>query len=277
MTGSPIEKSPLSMDLNASMDALLADAVTSDYGRAPLEAPTDYRRHPAVLGLTIFCAITLAFILSLGITQNRRNAALNDGTRQQLIARVQAADSRVSNLEAQVTQSQQDLQAAEVAKLAGTSLGTQAQAKLNRLRRAVGFSPLAGYGVQVTMQDAPADVTSGTTSAAGRVMDRDIQMVVNGLWQSGATGITVNNRRLTSTSAIRKAGEAILVDYRPLLPPYVITAVGPDGDALAGRFRDGQAGLLLEQLQARYGVVWDLQTLGATTLPAAASNTIGGN
>lgn len=264
-------------DMNASMDALLADAVTSDYGRIPTDGPVDYRRHPAALALTIGCAVGLTFLLSLGLTQNRKSAAANDGTRQQLVARVETADRRVSALEAQVTQAQRDLQAAENAKLAGTSLGTQAQIKLNRLRKAVGFTPMIGNGVQVTLNDAPKDPTFTTTTSPGTVMDRDIQMVVNGLWEAGATGITVNGRRLTSLSAIRTAGSAILVDYRPLVPPYVVTAVAPDADALAGRFRDGQSGLLLEQLQTRYGVVWDLQTIGQTTLPAAANNYIGGN
>ncbi len=264
-------------DMNASMDALLADAVTSDYGRIPATAPVDYRRHPAAMALTIGCAIALTFVLSLGLTQNRKNAAANDGTRQQLVARVETADRRVSALEARVTQAQRDLQAAENAKLAGTSLGTQAQIKLNRLRKAVGFTPMIGNGVQVSLSDAPSDPTSTSATSPGTVMDRDIQMVVNGLWESGATGVTVNNRRLTTSSAIRTAGSAILVDYRPLVPPYIVTAVAPDADALAGRFRDGQAGLLLEQLQARYGVVWDLQTIGQTTLPAATNNYIGGN
>ena len=42
----------------------------------------------------------------------------------------------------------------------------------------------------------------------------------------GAESIAINNARLTTTSAIRYAGDAILVNYRPLLPPFVISAIG---------------------------------------------------
>ena len=47
--------------------------------------------------------------------------------------------------------------------------------------------------------------------------------------------------RLTSTSAIRFAGVAILVDFRPLTPPYVISALG-DPASLPGRSPAATAG-----------------------------------
>ena len=46
---------------------------------------------------------------------------------------------------------------------------------------------------------------------------------------------------VTAVSAIRSAGEAILVDYRPLSPPYRISAIG-DPDTLQTRFSDGPGG-----------------------------------
>jgi uncharacterized protein YlxW (UPF0749 family) len=58
--------------------------------------------------------------------------------------------------------------------------------------------------------------------------------------------------------------------------PYKITAIGKNADALAGRFRENQGGLLLEQLELRYGVVWELETIGQVTLPAATNQNIGG-
>ena len=65
-----------------------------------------------------------------------------------------------------------------------------------------------------------------TDIALAKVFDTDIQLLVNALWASGAEAITINESRLTTTSAIRSAGDAILVNYRPLLPPYKIAAIG---------------------------------------------------
>ena len=64
-------------------------------------------------------------------------------------------------------------------------------------------------------------------SAATQLLtDRDVRSVVNELWADGAEAISVNDIRLTPTSAIRFAGEAVLVDFEPINPPYVIRAIG---------------------------------------------------
>lgn len=132
-------------------------------------------------------------------------------------------------------------------------------------------------GVSVTLDDAISDeLIPDAALQSGRVVDSDLQMVVNGLWQAGATAVSINDHRLTGASAIRSAGQAILVDYRPLVRPYKIVAIAKNADALAGRFRENQGGLLLEQLELRFGVVWELETVGQVTLPASTNQNIGG-
>jgi len=92
----------------------------------------------------------------------------------------------------------------------------------------------------------------------GRVLDRDLQSVTNALWSVGATAIAINGIRLTSTTAIRSAGEAILVDYRPLALPYLITAVGPAD--LDVRLAESPEGSALRSLRQQYGIEWTLDS-----------------
>jgi hypothetical protein len=207
----------------------------------------------------------------MAIAQTQSQASENSITRDALVERVNAADRRVQELEATVLTAQNDLLNAEAATLAGTSLGEQARTRLERLRIATGQTEVIGEGVKVTIDDAPLQGPGAGDTEPGQVIDRDLQFIVNGLWQAGATDIAINGRRITPTSAIRAAGEAILVNYRPMSPPYVISAIAPDADKLAGRFRDNPAGLLLEELQARFGVVWELQRVSEILLPAASS------
>ena len=250
---------------DASLDSLLSDALTSDYAGTKGE---DHGRFTVIFIAAATTIVTL--VLGMALAQTRIQANENLTTRSALVERVRAADSRVAALEARVQSAQADLQAAEQATLAGTSLGQQAKERLARLRKAAGYTESTGSGVEVTLDDAAVDSAAPSDAQQpGRVVDRDLQQVVNGLWQAGATGIAINGRRLTSTSAIRAAGDAILVDYRPLLPPYKVVAIGADANQVAGKFRENQAGLLLEELEAKYGVIWELQTIGQTTLPAA--------
>jgi uncharacterized protein YlxW (UPF0749 family) len=255
------------MRVDASLDALLADALASDYANTSPNQSTGRLRVFFIAG----AATLVTLVLGMAIAQTRIQATENSSTRDALVQRVVAADRRVQELEATVLTAQNDLLNAEAAALAGTSLGDQARLRLERLRSATGQTEVFGDGVSVTVDDAPIDPLLGDETPPGQVIDRDLQMIVNGLWQAGATDIAINGRRLTPTSAIRAAGDAILVNYRPMSPPYVVSAIGPDADQLAGRFRENPAGLLLEELETQYGVIWELQTVGNISLPAAST------
>jgi uncharacterized protein YlxW (UPF0749 family) len=261
------------MRIDASLDALLADALTSDYEGTDKKQYQHRSKRNSIQILIVAASATLVtIVLGMAIAQTRSQASENSATRDALVERVQAADRRVQALEASVVTAQNDLISAESATLAGTSLGEQAQQRLERLRIATGQTQVSGSGITVTIDDAPRDSDITTGNESGKVLDGDLQLVINGLWKSGATHIAINERRLTPTSAIRSAGRAILVNYRPLIPPYVVTAISPDANKMAGMFRESSAGLLLEELEASYGVFWELNTVGEVTLPAAASD-----
>ena len=59
------------------------------------------------------------------------------------------------------------------------------------------------------------------------ILDRDLQLVVNSLWASGAEAIAVGGVRIGPNVTIRQAGGAILVDNQPISSPYAIVAIGP--------------------------------------------------
>ena len=114
----------------------------------------------------------------------------------------------------------------------------------------------------VRLADAPApiDPTTGRVSGGdvSRVLDVDLQSVVNGLWAGGAEAVAVNGQRLTALTTIRAAGSAILVDFRPVTSPYEVSAIGPDdlerpvqrlaaGPGDAGPGRPVRSGLLHPQ------------------------------
>ncbi|MEY9489940.1 uncharacterized protein YlxW (UPF0749 family) [Streptomyces calvus] len=135
-----------------------------------------------------------------------------------------------------------------------------------------------GPGVRLVVNDAK-DASGGgdgdprSTSGfsdTGRVRDRDMQRVVNGLWESGAEAVSINGQRLTALSAIRAAGDAILVDNRPLVPPYTVLAVG-DGKQLSDRFQNSADGLYLHALQENYGIRTAISVEDDVRLPAAPS------
>ncbi|MGH2828993.1 MAG: DUF881 domain-containing protein, partial [Actinomycetota bacterium] len=123
---------------------------------------------------------------------------------------------------------------ARVEALRGRGAAAGVQRDIDRLSLLAGTAAAAGPGVTVTLEDSP--LAEEEDSADFRIQDVDLQLVVNELWTAGAEAVAVNGQRIVSTSAIRSAGQAILVNYKVLTSPYRVAAIGPR-DALRDRFR----------------------------------------
>lgn len=148
--------------------------------------------------------------------------------------------------------------------------GARLTAELRALEAAVGLSAVRGPGLAVRLADAAAPPTPppGRPPEAGRVLDRDLQEVVNALWASGAEAVAVGDVRLTSTTAIRTAGQTILVDFRPLTSPYTVVALGEPGRLQRG-LAAAPVARRLRALRDAYRVGFTTSRLGEATLPAA--------
>jgi uncharacterized protein YlxW (UPF0749 family) len=143
--------------------------------------------------------------------------------------------------------------------------------RLRELAAVAGVGRVRGDGVVVRVADGPVE-TDAVTGAGGvdlgRVLDRDLQDIVNALFAGGAEAVAINGQRLTSTSTIRAAGSAILVDFKPVTGPYEVAAIGP-GD-LARRFDASGAARLLRQVSAEHGLSLQVRRVRDLTLPAAS-------
>jgi uncharacterized protein YlxW (UPF0749 family) len=124
----------------------------------------------------------------------------------------------------------------------------------------------------VRVGDARAEIDPVTGRPAahnpGRVLDRDLQEIANELWRSGAEAIAINGQRLISTSTIRVAGGAILVDFRPVTSPYEVSAVGSGG--LDRRFTESGTGRRFRRIAEVYRMEYTVRAQRGLTLPAAA-------
>ncbi|MFF1923238.1 DUF881 domain-containing protein [Streptomyces sp. NPDC058221] len=218
------------------------------------------------------CLVLAALVVTLGAAQARVSAPVLAKERQELIDRIDAETAAADTLEAQVEKVRDDVgrrQRKALEKHGGDQ--TQLVALLS------GATAVHGPGVKLVVDDAkdtdqggggPRE-TSGF-SDTGRVRDRDMQRVVNGLWQSGAEAIAINGQRLTALSAIRAAGDAILVDNKPLVPPYSVLAVG-DGKKLSAAFQNSADGQYLQALKDTFDIRTSISVQERVNLPAAPS------
>ncbi|OKK05397.1 hypothetical protein AMK33_21145 [Streptomyces sp. CB02400] len=226
----------------------------------------------AKLGLAVGLVFA-ALIVTVGAAQARVAAPVVAKEREELIDRIDQETEAADELEDSVDELRADVSARQREALRDS--GGDRSALVGILSGAVAVH---GPGVRLVVNDAKDASTGGdggprsTTgfSDTGRVRDRDMQRVVNGLWESGAEAVSINGQRLTALSAIRAAGDAILVDNRPLVPPYTVLAVG-DGGQLSDRFQNSADGLYLHALQENYGIRTAISVEDDVRLPAAPS------
>lgn len=227
----------------------------------------------AKLGLAAGLVLA-ALVVTLGAAQARVAAPVVAKERQELIDRIDKETKSADKLEDNVDTLRDDVSARQRAAL--KTSGGSGQADLVSMLS--GATAVHGPGVKLVVDDAKEASSGGGDdpretadfSDTGRVRDRDMQRVVNGLWAAGAEAVSVNGQRLTALSAIRAAGDAILVDNRPLVPPYTVLAVG-DGKRLSTRFQNGADGLYLKALEDNYGIRATIAVESDLRLPAAPS------
>ncbi|MET7456440.1 DUF881 domain-containing protein [Streptomyces sp. NPDC005574] len=227
----------------------------------------------AKLGLAAGLVLA-ALVVTVGAAQARVAAPVVAKEREELIDRIDRETEAADRLEKTVDTLRDTVSARqrEALRQSGGTDGTSLVGILS------GATEVQGPGVKLVVNDAKEATTGGDGdpretsgfSDTGRVRDRDMQRVVNGLWASGAEAVSINGQRLTALSAVRAAGDAILVDNKPLVPPYTVLAVG-DGKKLSTRFQNSADGLYLHALQENYGIRTGISVESDLRLPAAPS------
>ncbi|MEU3743038.1 DUF881 domain-containing protein [Streptomyces sp. NPDC032198] len=257
--------------MDHSLDEGYAEAAARKKANGAGGVPRPLR---AKLGLALGLVLA-ALVVTVGAAQARIAAPVVAKERAELIDRIESATSDADELEGDVETLRDDVgeRQREALKKHGGSQG-------ELVSLLSGATKIHGPGVKLVVDDAKeADQGGGGPresagfSDTGRVRDRDMQRVVNGLWQSGAEAIAINDQRLTALSAIRAAGDAILVDNKPLVPPYTVLAVG-DGQRLSTRFQNSRDGQYLHALQENFDVRTSISVQDDVLLPAAPSVTV---
>lgn len=154
--------------------------------------------------------------------------------------------------------------------LAGTGEDLE---RLAALGAVAGTVAVEGPGLSVTLTDSARAAAGAADAADERVQDIDLQILSNGLWAAGAEAIAVNGHRLTALSAIRSAGEAILVDLTPLVGPYRVDAVG-DPEAMQADLARSAAARHLALLRETYQIGAQIAVEENLVLPASPVPTL---
>jgi uncharacterized protein YlxW (UPF0749 family) len=242
------------------LDPGYADAAARKRQNPPAGWRAATRRGAALITLFL-----VGILLSVAYLQTVADEPSRSKVRADLAATIREREAHTSELQ-QRAEALRD----EVARQRAALTGGEAS-RVREQAAAAGLGRVQGDGVIVRISDAPDEPDAVGESGEpnlGRVLDTDLQGVANALWSEGAEGIAINGQRLTSTSTIRAAGGAILVDFQPVLGPYEVSAIGPD--ELADRFADSDMARLLRRLADEHGMGFAVRSAKDLLLPAAS-------
>jgi uncharacterized protein YlxW (UPF0749 family) len=232
--------------------------------------PATGRRSP----MLVIVAVLIGALLGTSAFALRAPTTTASRIKLDLVGRIEAGRAHADAQIRLINTLRNEINTAQDAALIQQSQ-TGLTAKLSSLELAAGTVPVTGPGLVLTVDDAKTKVDPNNPDAdprtssgpdQGKVIARDLQIIINGLWAAGAEAISVNGHRITSRAAIRFAGAAILVDYRPLTRPYAITAIGDPG-SLNVEFTDNSGGSYLHSLTTNYKVRSNIQNRSSVVVP----------
>jgi uncharacterized protein YlxW (UPF0749 family) len=229
------------------IEYLSRHTLDEDYARVARNRP-GRRSSWLATGAMLATLALFGVLVFTAASQTTRNASTSERDRATLIDQVNARRASVQERNDRVRALRRENDQLDTDLLAGRRTGSSVFARAQRLSVLTGAGKVKGQGVRVVVDDAPN--------------------LVNGLWEAGAEAVSINGQRLTNLSAIRQAGQAINVNYRPLNAPYTVLAIG-NMNTLPSRFAETTHGATWFDLQQQVGLRFDMKTDRTLVLPAA--------
>ena len=226
------------------------------------------RRNSARRIVVALAAIVIGFVTATAAHQLRVPQGAVSDARAILESQITERSAAVNHLSARADELSRELLDLQSAALEADEPGLLAT--ISRDSMLNGTDPVTGPGLVITLSDGGGGLVAEPTDDA-RVRDIDLQTVVHSLWAAGAEAVSVDDQRITSKTAIRNAGPAVLVNLTQLSgPTYVVRAIG-DPDAMQVALARGPLPAYLQTLGASYGIRSSVVAQSSLELPGVGA------
>jgi uncharacterized protein YlxW (UPF0749 family) len=260
--------------------ALLSEHLDPGYAaaaakRADSDTAPSGRRRPFGWMWQALAALLIASVFAAAVAQARSVAPGVRDAQQLLVRTVRSTETTATGLAQRRGELSKRVDGVQRSALADNAEGQRLLSRLDALSLAAASTPVIGPGLTVTVTDPGAspnlsDASKQRVNGSRQiVLDRDLQLVVNSLWASGAEAISVGGVRIGPDVTIRQAGGAILVDNNPTASPYAILAVGPP-NAMREAFDHSPGLQRLRLLEVSYGLGVTVNVADGLSLPAGS-------
>jgi uncharacterized protein YlxW (UPF0749 family) len=278
--GAHVASRPTLIPVPSLLRALLSEHLDPGYAAAAAKRGIDGGAHSGrrrVFGWLwqAAAALLIATVFAAAVAQARSVAPGVRSAQQLLLSNVRSTEGSAAKLNQRRSELATRVDDVQRHALTEDAEGQRLLKRLDALSLAAASRAVIGPGLKVTVTDPGAgpnlsDVSKQRVSGSRQIiLDRDLQLLVNSLWASGAEAISVGGVRIGPNVTIRQAGGAILVDNSPTSSPYSVLAIGPPR-AMRDVFDNSSGMQRLRLLQISYGVVVTVDAADGLTLPAGS-------
>lgn len=205
---------------------LLSDHLDAGYAEAAQARKNGAkpRSRPAEWGWQAIAAIAIAVVFAAAVAQTTRIAPGMQQEKQGLLASIRGEQRDSGALESTRDRLSSEVAGARRSQLEGNEQGKELLNRLDQLGLAAASTEVRGPALVVTLADpgSGGDLSDVSKERIPRsqqvILDRDMQLVVNSLWTSGAEAISVSDVRIGPNVTMRQAGERSWSTTSPRAP-----------------------------------------------------------
>jgi uncharacterized protein YlxW (UPF0749 family) len=167
--------------------------------------------------------LVLGFLIAAQLSTEGPRVRYTTQERSPLVESALTLQSQQEALKARILELRNQIGALE-SQGPGSAVSLKAlYADLEQGRIGAGLIALSGPGIVFKLEDSsqPGAGSDGLVSA------QDIRVLVDELWLGGAEAVSINDERVTVSTAELDIGGSVLVNSAYLAPPYNVAAIGP--------------------------------------------------
>jgi len=167
--------------------------------------------------------LVLGFLIAAQLSAEGPRVRYTTQERSPLVESAQSLQSQQEALKARILELRNQIGALESQGPGSADSLKTLYARLEKARIGAGLIGLSGPGIVFRLEDS-SQPGAGSDSL---VSAQDLRVLVQELWLGGAEAVSINDERVTVSTAVLDIGGSVLVNSAYLAPPYRATAIGP--------------------------------------------------
>lgn len=178
-----------------------------------------------VLGV-VCCILVISIFTQMKTVNNMENSVGTTlSANSELIDEVLSAQEEYDKLYSQLEKAEEELEQIRTIATAGNQEATDAEAELKGNNMLLGLTDVKGEGIIITLDDNRNIENPEGSLSQYLVHEEDLLQVINELFNAEADAVSINEHRVTNTTAVRCDGNIIRVNGQVITVPITIKAI----------------------------------------------------